>query len=376
MGDEKGIDRREFLKKAAIAGTALMGLEMLGCAPQAAPPAAPTAPAVAPTPPKAAATPTPSEADRVAQLIEGAKKEGKLMYYGHGPADQVESRFNAFMKKYPFIKVENFVAPGEQAVEKLMTEARAGKTQADVSRVDAGDMYKLLNEGLLMAYDSPERKFYPPEAKDKDGFWTLCLYAPHVMVYNTKLVTAADAPKSYEDMLDPKWKGGKLGLESECLVWFSYMLQSRGTEKGLDLMKKLAAQNPKLVKGHSALMKLTTAGDIPVMIMNYQYMIQSEIEKGAPLKWVAINPVPVTTSMETIIKGAPHPNAAKLAIDWLLSEEGQKENIKSRLIPPRIGMKPEPASIFEGVQLVPVDPKLGEAIQKNSKLFRDIFGTI
>ncbi|MBI2848554.1 MAG: extracellular solute-binding protein [Chloroflexi bacterium] len=375
MKGQRKIDRREFLKKAALAGTTLIGLEMLGCAPPAAPPVAPTSPAAAPTLSKPAATPTPSEADRVAQLIEGAKKEGKLMYYGVGPDPQVAEELDIFMKKYPFIKFESFVAPDEPAVEKITTEARAGKTVADVVRVSATGLYALLKEDLLVPYDSPERQYFLPIAKDPQARWTARHWAIHVMVYNTKAVSKAEAPKTYEDLLDPKWKG-QLGIENECLEWFTYQLKIRGKEKGTDFMKKLAAQNPKLVKGHSALMKLNSAGEIPIQIMSYQYMIQAEMEKGAPLQWVAVNPVSASITVHGIVKNAPHPNAAKLYIDWSLSEEGQKLVIANRAVPPRTGMKPEPAMLTQGVELFPFDPNIPEESRGNAKLFREIFGTM
>lgn len=371
------IDRREFLKKAAIAGTTLVGLELIGCTP-AAPPPAPTAtrPAASPTTAGAAATPTPSEADRVAQLVEGARKEGALQLYTVGTVEELESYRKLFSQKYPFVKVEGYTARSEDVVGKVLTEGRAGKTIADFVRTSGDSMNALVKADLLMPYESPERKFFPDIAKDKEGKMTIGNYSLHAICYNTKLVTKAEAPKSWDDLLDPKWKG-KMGIEASCYEWFTYQLKLRGRDKGVEFMKKLAQQDLSLRKGHSTLLRFVVSGELHIGVMIYQDVAQREMDKGAPAQWVLVNPVTVSTVYNTLLKSAPHPNAGKLFMDWILSEEGQKiAEIQGRRTPTRTGLKPDPPSLIEGVQFYQPDPLIGDEIDKNRSLFEEIFGTI
>lgn len=371
------IDRREFLKKAAIAGTTLVGLDLIGCSP-AAPPPAPTAtkPAAPPTPSGPAATPTPSEAERVAQLVEGARKEGTVQLYFTGTAADAEVIQKLFGQKYPFLKIDSFTGTDEVITNKILTEARAGKTVADYIYVNTNQMALLLKQGLVMKYDSPERQFYPDYAKDKENYWTIRRFSLHAMVYNTKLVPKAEAPKRWEDLLDPKWKG-KMGIEAACYDWFTYTMKIMGKDKGLDYMKKLGQQDLSLRKGHSTLLSFVVTGELHVGVMVYQDVTQREMDKGAPVQWVLANPVSVNASPCALLKDAPHPNAGKLFMDWVLSEEGTRsQDIQGRRTPTRIGLKPDPPSLIEGVQFYPPDPNLGEEIDKNSKPFQEIFGSM
>lgn len=354
------MDRREFLKKAAIGGTTLVGLGIIGCAP-----------AAPPTPAKPAGAPAPS----VAELVEGAKKEGTIMNYSIGPEDAAQMEKDAFSKKYPFIKYELYVGTGEAISEKVGTEARAGKSIADIVVAGTDDIYQFQKTDLLQAYDSPERKNFPKELVDTQGRWTVRHYEPHVMTYNTKLVPPERAPKNFDDLADPWWKG-KLGIESQCWEWFSYMLLIRGQEKGLDLMRKLAANKPRLQKGHTALAKLVEAGEVPAAIMVYQISVQRMMDSGSPVKWVAVNPTTTSATNVAIVKNAPHPNAARLLVDFMLSLEGQQLIAKERRIPTRQGVKADPPSLTEGVQYFPPSITIGDEIRKNQKTFSEIFGAM
>ena len=114
---------------------------------------------------------------------------------------------DAFMKKYPFIRAQSIRAGGPELAEKFLFERRAGKYIADVIRVLDFDVERFKRENLVARYQSPSAEKFSPDMKDPEGYWTTDDYTIKVMGYNTKLLAAKDAPKSWFDLLEPKWQG-------------------------------------------------------------------------------------------------------------------------------------------------------------------------
>ena len=183
------------------------------------------------------------------QLIEGAKKEGKVVWYGSLSLEDVKRLADAFEKKYPFIKVEPFRASGEKLANKILTETRAGRHLYDVVATGAFEIWPLYKRNLLGKYVSPESKPYGAEFKDPQGSWVDLYDNYYVVGYNTSLVKKNDAPKSWEDLLDPKWKG-KFSMDNEDYEWYMALLAFMGEEKGKSYMRRLAAQDIQWRHGH------------------------------------------------------------------------------------------------------------------------------
>ncbi len=371
MGKSR-IDRREFLRLAGIAGVGLIGA---ACAPAAPPTPTPTkAPAAATAKPAGAASPAALKPEEVrAQLYEAAKKEGQLLLYTTGTSKEVDEYRKVFSKTYPGIEIKDYAGTAEQNIEKMLTEFKAGKVSADTVLFPLEQWVIALREGLIEKWQGPEAANFPPDAVDPNGYYVVSEAVIHVISYNTKSVPAADAPKNYEDLLKPVFKG-KLGLEQSAISWFTQRMKIWGKDKAVDYAKRLMAQQPKFVNGHTTLADAVVSGEVWAAVNVYQHRVEQQKATGAPVNWVADEPTGVEPNSVGVPKGAPHPNAGKLFTDWRLTTEGQEVTLKAlSRYPMRKGVAIPPA--LQVKVAVPSLETAGE-IQGNSKLFKEIFGLI
>ena len=306
-----------------------------------------------------------------ADLIEGAKKEGAMDWMGGGSAEIDELINRGFMKKYPFIQARKTRVQSQRLLVRFETESRAGKHTADIVRTTDWYIDIFKKKGLLLQYDPPERKNIPDEMKDRDGFYTSLYLAVHALAYNTRSVPKNDLPRSYDDLLDPKWKG-KLGLEDAAYVWFVNVLKMKGEKPGIEYMRRLARQDVSLRASTTLLTNLVAAGEIPFAIDLYADDIERVKKAGAPLDWVAFDPMIVHTIAGGINKNAPHPNAAKLFMDFLLSEDGQRIYQSQNMQPTRRSITA--SWLPKNVKYHVNDPDIGDKVGDYQKLFAEVFG--
>jgi iron(III) transport system substrate-binding protein len=254
--------------------------------------------------------------------VEGAKQEGKLVYYTVLTLPESQALVAAFEKRYPFVKTELFRLEGDKMRAKILTEARAGRYTVDVTSNSITNTGLLIRDSMLAPYQSPARTRIWPGLKDHDGYWTSLYVRLYVIAYNTKLVSQREAPRDWWDLLDPKWKGKKIGLDEEIELYGALVLHW-GKEKAKKLFQGLAAQDPLERRGHTLIAQMMAAGEFPVTIA-YGNRIEEMKGKGAPVDWAnTADPVVVSPSVIGVFAHAPHPHAAQLFIDFALSREGQ-----------------------------------------------------
>ena len=305
------------------------------------------------------------------QLLQGAKKEGKLVYYTTMTLSQSKKVADKFMEKYPFIEVELYRTGGGPLLNKILTEARGGRHAWDVV-TGRGEMFlPLMKANLLGSYRSPEAEMISEDLVDKEGYWTAYYVNPYALGFNTGLVRKEDVPKTYEDLLDPKWKGGKISIDTEAFGLMSGLIKAWGKEKAVAYFKKLAAQEPVPMRGNTNRVQLVMAGEFPLIIA-YAPTIQRETSRGAPINWVPLEPVAVQVNPLMFAAKAPHPNAAKLFIDFALSE-GQKMLVGFRRIPVREDVDPDPPRLFRGYKRIVEHPEEYENFPETVRLYQDIF---
>jgi iron(III) transport system substrate-binding protein len=291
------------------------------------------------------------------KILEGAKKEGRLVLYTGMDVEEANQYTKEFNKKYPFIKPDVFRSSGEKVQARFLVEHRAGVHNADIFQTSIVQVYQLKNAGLLAKYVSEESTAYPEGFKDPLGHWTAFYLIPYVIGYNTKLVAPKDAPNSYEDLLQPRWKG-QISLETEEYQWFYHLVQILGKEKGHDYMRRLAGQNLQMRKGHTLLAQLVAAGEMAMAVVVYSNRVERMKNSGAPIDWVRFKGPTITAiNAISIPEKAPHPNAAKLFVDYILSKEGQNLLRGLRRIPARPDVAPDPPSLTKGLQLYPARPE-------------------
>ena len=258
--------------------------------------------------------------DRLARLIEGAKKEGEIsIYYAH---PVVLTVLEAFSQKYG-VKVKTWRAGSEAMQQRFMAEARAGKQDVDMVLNTAMDTEANAREKMLQEVWSPHQADLVEHAVPKHRQWTAFNLDVFVANYNTKLVKKEELPKTYQDLLDPKWKG-RLAVEANDHVWYAALLADMGEERGRKLFENIIAVNGMSVrKGHSLLAGLVASGEVPLALTVYNWNSDALKRKGAPIDMHLIGPLYAFAAAMGVPNKAPHPNAAVLFYDFMLTE-GQK----------------------------------------------------
>lgn len=259
-------------------------------------------------------------ADREARLLEGAKKEGQLSIYTSLNTKDSGPITEAFEKKYG-VKTLLWRSSSEKVLQRAVTEARAGRNLFDVLETNGPEMEALYREKLLSEFFSPHFKDLPPAAFPKHRHYVADRFNFFTIGYNTHLVKPEEVPNSYQDLLHPRFVG-KLGLEAGDVDWFAAMVKSMGEDKGLAFFRKLAESRPQMRTGHTLLGELVSAGEVPMAVI-YNHNIERLVVKGAPVKWKALTPTFGRPNAISVSARAPHPYAAMLFTDFMLSLQGQ-----------------------------------------------------
>jgi iron(III) transport system substrate-binding protein len=304
-------------------------------------------------------------------LIEAAKKERELVFYTTINLEEAGAVSRHFKAKYPFLEVNISRSDGERVVTKVLQETRGKKHLVDVIQTPAFYLHAFKKRGILGEYSSPEERFYPRNFKE-EKYWTTTYYNPYVVLYNTKLLSVQNLPKRYEDLLNPFWKD-KMILEQDKIDWFTAMLHILGREKGLKYMRELSRQNPMLRVGQSLITQLVAAGEALLQINGNAVTVNRLRQKGAPIDWIALGPLPGLMVGIGLTAQAPHPAAARLFIDFVLSKEGQQLYQSGGRWVARSDLFQEESMKVKGAQIVPVDPAWAENFDEDSKLLKEIF---
>jgi iron(III) transport system substrate-binding protein len=305
-------------------------------------------------------------------ILDAAKREGEIVFYASMNLAEANIMIAEFEKRYPSIKVKLNRAGSEKLLTRVLAEARAKRVAADVIQTVEFSMHILKRSGVLARHISPSDSLYPKNFKD-EGFWTTVYYNPYVTAYNTRLVASRMAPKTYDDLLDPKWKG-KMMMEGTKADWFAGMLQIMGQERGLQYMRQLAKQEPMLREGHELLAQLVAAGEGFFDINIPASSVDRVKEKGAPIDWVALGEAPAIMVGIGLASQAAHVNAAKLFIDFALSREGQRLQQGFGRLVARTDLASELPAAIKQIKMVPVNPELAEKMNDYAKQLRTIFG--
>jgi len=310
------------------------------------------------------------QSPHIANLIEGAKKERELVVYGSMALHDANVLLGKFREKYPFVDVRLNRLTSDKLYARVTSETRAGKFLVDILENNVLGLSFMKKAGLLAYYLSPEDRFYPNDFKDQ-GYWATSNMNLHVTAYNTRKIARDQLPKKWEDLLDPAWKGKMMLNPSE--QWFSWILQIMGKEAGLKYMRELSQQNL-TIRSESTAMRaeLITAGEAALDIDSTYVGVNLLKKRGAPIDWTTLGRVMVNLTGHSLAARAPHPNAAKLFIDFILSREGQKQVLGIERSVIRSDLFSEQAAIKD-LKLVPINPALGENMEYYARQSREIF---
>jgi ABC-type Fe3+ transport system substrate-binding protein len=307
------------------------------------------------------------------KIIEAAKKEGELIWWSTIAQDQSQKVIDEFMKRYPFVKASHWRSGSVGLHNKVMIEARAGRSSWDVvSQTSPEFILELKQKALIAAYNSPERSHFSEDLKDRDGYWTGTYALPTGLGFNTQQVKREDVPKTYQDLLNPKWKGNKISVDDESFEFLIGLIQAWGQNAAVEYLKTLAAQAPMIGRGHSQRTQLLAAGEFPLAIA-YTHTVEWSKSQGNSVDWVNLEPVVIKFDGIMLGVKAPHPNAGKLFIDFMLSEAGQSLLQSFRRVTLRNGVEPDPPRLIKGFKRVVLHPERAQNAQESLKLYREIF---
>jgi iron(III) transport system substrate-binding protein len=277
-------------------------------------------------------------ADRTERLIAGAKKEGVVNVYSSITIDDQKVLVAAFEKKYG-VRLQFWRSSSETILQRAMVEYRGGRYEVDAIETSAAEMELLHREKLLVEVKSPHLADIVPAALRPHREWVGDRLNIISAGYNTNLVKKQDAPKTYQDLLDPKWKG-KLGIEADDAVWFGALANAMGEEKTVRLFRDIARTNGLSVrKGHTLLANLVVSGEVPYALTLYHYKAEQLKNSGAPLEWYVLPPGFARFLGTGIMRRAPHPHAAILFLDFMLSD-AQRLLLDRDFTPTNIKVKP------------------------------------
>lgn len=266
--------------------------------------------------------------DRQKILEEGAKKEGKLVWYTPLIVNQaVRPLKEVFEKKYPFMKVDFHRANSRGLVQKWLAENSAKRFEADV--VGGSEVTTLGKKaGLLARLYSPALRDYPAEMRDAQGYWSTTNLYFMTLAYNTRRIKPGEAPKSYEELLQPRWKGRMawhLGSNTGAPLFIGNIVSTMGEKNGTAYLQNLAKQSVIAATASArGIVDLVVAGEYDIAINIFNNHAEISKDAGAPVDWQPLEPVPSPMGTTGVAKNAPRPHAAMLFTDFLLSEEGQR----------------------------------------------------
>jgi iron(III) transport system substrate-binding protein len=260
-----------------------------------------------------------SGADRAQVLINGARREGSVTFYSNAPTDDNSALVGAFERRYG-IKVNLYRASSEEIRQRVVTEARAKRFDVDFILNNAPAMEAMSAERLLQEVKSPALADVMPRAIPPHRQWAGFCLNVLVQAYNTHLVKKEDLPSSFRDLVDPRWKG-RIAIEADDSDWFAGLMGELGEDEGIKLFREIASVNGFSVrKGHTLLTNLISAGEVPLALTVFNYTAEQLKKKGAPIDWFAIPPLISMPNSVAVAASAPHPYAAILFFDFVMSD--------------------------------------------------------
>ncbi len=259
-------------------------------------------------------------------LVETAKKEGKVVWYTSLALPSSTMIANLFMSKYKGIEVEVHRTGSQRVLQRVMQEVSAGIKNVDVVHTSDGGHFVLLKKkGLIMRYPSKGVENFPPGFKDKDGYYYGMRATLSVIAYNPKIVSERDAPRTWKGLLDAKWREKMVTAHPSYSGVIATHVLALVNFYGWDYFKELAKNKLLLVQSANDPAEKVASGERPVAVNGTEYFFYKTLKRGNPLKIVYPKEgIPLVVSPVAIAKDAPHPNAARLFMDFIFTKESQQ----------------------------------------------------
>ncbi len=258
------------------------------------------------------------------ELYKAAKAEGKVIWQYLGSVNEIKGVTGAFQAKYPEIKLTVFSVSAASVGTRVIGEATARRLTLDVGTTRPSYLMPLVERDLLVKYDWTKLGI-PKSDILLDGVCINMFDNPHVWLRNTNLVPEAEVPKTWEDVLNPKWKGHKISIRASAITFAPlFSTWKKDKQKAIDYVERLKKQEVVAGKRVAEVIMRISSGECPIGRASMSYVLEALKEK-APVALLPISPAADFASAIFTPKGVPNPNAAKFLMAWLKGPEAQKE---------------------------------------------------
>jgi iron(III) transport system substrate-binding protein len=307
------------------------------------------------------------------KLIDRAKKEQKLVFYTTIDLPQMIQLVQDFMHKFPFLDLEIHPLETETLVKRVRYEHQIGVPGSDVLLGGGAPLQPLFDERLLAPYHSPQRDGLSEALADHHGYWSGYYINPYVLGFNTSSVKPGETPKSYEDLIVPRWKGSQIAIDSTGHALLRGLTPIWGAERAVDFLRRLAAQQPVMAQTSLGAVDSMHTGNVSLVIARAPVIQGYRNKLRSPIDWVSLEPVIAQIDAVMLSARSPHPNAARLFIDFALSDEGQNALGDVQQVPVRPAMEQRFKRSVEAQKWFLERPDRHADVQESIKLFREIF---
>jgi ABC-type Fe3+ transport system substrate-binding protein len=309
-----------------------------------------------------------------AELVEHAKTERKLVFYTTIDLPQTIKVVYEFVQKYPFLDLELHPLETDELVARVQNELRTGTATCDVLIGGGGLFQPLFRENVLTSYHSLEQGAVTEALIDTQGYWSGYYINPYVLGYNTTLVNGEDIPKSYSDLLDPRWKDNQIGIDGTAHGLLRGLLPTWGERKALAYLTRLAAQHPLITRASNSAVDALHTGGVSLVIARAPVIQGYKENKRSPIVWIALEPTVAQIDAVMLAAQSRHPNAARLFTNFALSKEGQTALADVQQIPIRRDMEAQAKPATKARMWFVERPDSDVNFQATARLFQEIFG--
>ena len=308
------------------------------------------------------------------ELVEGAKKEQKLVLYITIDLPQTIQVVHHFVQKYSFLDLELHPLETETLVTRIQDEARSGMSTWDVVLGGGGLFQPLMEANLVASYHSPQREAVSEALNDSEGYWSAYYINPYVLSYSTTLVKEAEIPRTYDELLEPRWKGNRIAIDSTAHGLLRGLTLVWGEDKAVAYLKRLADQQPVMARASITAVDSMHTGNVAMVIARAPVIQGYKKKLQSPIDWVFLEPIVAQIDAVMLSSRSPHPNGARLFVDFVLSKEGQSALAGIQQIPVRRDIEPRLNPTLPVHKWFVERPDKHVNFQETVRLFREIFG--
>ncbi len=310
----------------------------------------------------------------MARLYEAAKAEGKVAFYSSTNNDDAKKILPDFEKKFAGIKVEHTRASGEQLVQKIVTEKKAGQDLFDVVETNLFEVAFIIDQKYTQPYRVASWDDFPAAAKSEKDGWVAARFNNDLPGINTQKLPSGVAVKTWKDLCQPALSG-KIAVERGDVVVYSSLRKILGDKEAQDTLKCIAANKPTLRSGHTEMAALLAAGEFAVTLSsNGHRLAQLKYEENKPIDWARTDPIITDVQSLAVANKPPHPNAARLFAEWLASPDGQKAVASTGRVPASTKVPPKYPDLNNFAKIFFISPELRADFEKDAEFWRSTFG--